>query len=354
VPIGQDYSTFCVLPFYGREYPGDVACCLLDKTADIADIKSDMLAGIRPNACTKCWTLEDAGIKSDRQIKNETLDFYANTDLAKLFEQCQYGEYSVIHYKIDTSNTCNSTCITCGSFSSSLWGQLEQRHTGKYFKTWKIRPEKVDTWINYAQAKVMSFRGGEPLLSDTNFHILEKLIEAGNTTCCISFVTNGSVKLSSRQQDIINQFSNVNVSFSIDGVGKVFEYLRYPLVWNDILENINWCRTHGHMISASYTVSNLNVLYYTETCNWFDQEQIPYIINPVYQPAHFSVRALPEEIKNQLKLQITDSNVLDMLVTHTAQDDIDYKRFQREIQKQDTWKGIKMQAYLPELMKLLG
>jgi len=354
VPVKQNCLNFCVLPFYGREYPRDVACCLLDKTADLEQVKSEMLAGIRSNACAKCWTLEDAGIKSDRQIKNETLDFYTNTDLEKLVEQCQQGQYSVLHYKIDTSNTCNSTCITCDSKFSSLWGQLEQRHTGTHFKNWKIGPEKVDTWIDYAQAKVMSFRGGEPLLSNTNFYILEKLLEAGNTSCCISFVTNGSVKLSAKQQNIINQFSNVNVSFSIDGVGPVFEYLRYPLVWHDILENINWCRTHGHMISASYTVSNLNVLYHTETCNWFDQEKIPYIISPVYHPAHFSVRALPGEIKNQLKLQIKDSNVLDILDTHTTHDDIDYKRFQQEIQKQDMWKGIKMQDYLPELAKLLG
>jgi hypothetical protein len=43
-----------------------------------------------------------------------------------------------------------------------------------------------------------------------------------------------------------------------------------------------------------------------------------------------------------------------LLKTHTTKDESDYELFKTEIAKQDRWKGICMQEYLPEFAKLLG
>ncbi len=67
------HPSFCVLPFYGWEYPINQECCLMPRGSNIQTVQSSMLSGIRPAACSKCWALEDAGLASDRQLKNESL-----------------------------------------------------------------------------------------------------------------------------------------------------------------------------------------------------------------------------------------------------------------------------------------
>jgi hypothetical protein len=345
-PRQFDNRAFCVLPFYAREFPRGAPCCYLTEDYNLEEIKKDMLLGQRSSACQKCWNLEDAGIKSNRQLNNETLDFYFDKDLATVFELCQQGKNKILHYKIASSNTCNSLCITCSSGSSSAWGQLERRNGIIPVDNWSLELDRVSNDINFANAQSFGFLGGEPLLSATNFKILEHLVKHGNTDCFIHFQTNGSVELSQQQKDILENFTNINMSFSIDGVGPVFEYLRYPLKWNSLLANIDYCRSHGMMVSACYTVSNINLMYYEETCRWFDQNQIRYFVNLVYTPTHFRPGALPQQVKEQLpKLKQQP---------HTEQDDRDYAVFRQKISLQDQWKGIRMQDYLPELHQLLG
>ncbi len=78
----NDY--FCVLPFYGYEfYPngGGTHCCLLPKNYNIESIRKDILSGHRSDACSACWRLEDAGLLSDRKLKNSALDYYWDRDI---------------------------------------------------------------------------------------------------------------------------------------------------------------------------------------------------------------------------------------------------------------------------------
>jgi hypothetical protein len=346
-------NAFCVLPFYSIELPANTACCLLPVDVDINAVKQQMLNNQRPDACNKCWRLEDAGIKSDRIFKNETLDYYFDKDLISIFDDCTQGKNSILHYKIDTSTVCNATCITCGSQSSSAWAQLERKNLQVPIKTWHISNEQIHSQIDYQNAKSIIFRGGEPFLSSTNFYILEQLLHYGNNNCSISFVTNGSAVLSNYQKILISKFNNVNFCFSIDGVGPVFEYLRYPLKWSLLEQNIKYCREHGIDVSASYTISNVNVFYHDQTVNWFESNQINFINNPVYTPEHFQITALPEEIKKTIAGSMLDGQIRTLLQNHSPSDDANYQQFRYMITQQDSWKGIQMKDYLPELAKLL-
>jgi len=337
---------FCVLPFYGMEYPETTPCCLIKQGSDLDQIRYQMLSDHRPDACAKCWNLEDAGIISDRQLKNTAVDLYLDKDLKTLIQDCGRGNYSTVHYKIDTSNTCNATCATCNSNSSTAWAALEKKNHQQPKTSWKILPAQTHNWINFDTAVSVSFRGGEPLLSKTNFYILEQLLEHNNSDCFVSFVTNGSVELSDYQKHLLSGFKNMNFCFSIDGVGPVFEYTRYPLKWDQLLKNIEYCKNNNIMASVSYTVSNLNVFYHGQTVKWFEDHGMNYLINPVYQPAHFQPRALPQE----LKIAIAEKNpdIADLLNQHSAQDQQNYQLYQAEIDKQDQWKNIRMSDFLPE------
>jgi hypothetical protein len=346
-------KSFCVLPFYGKEYPSDTVCCLLPIGADLEQIKQDMLTDTRNPACSKCWKLEDAGKLSDRLIKNKTLDYYADTSLSVLYDQCVKEENKIVQYKIDTSNTCNGTCVTCGSDASTAWGQLERRNGVKSHPSWRIQSAQTHSWVDFASAKNIGFRGGEPFLSDTNFYILEQLIAHHNTDCFVGFVTNTSFDLTSRQIEILDQFPRKNFCFSIDGVGPVFEYMRYPLKWQTLLGNLEFCRKKGIDVSVSYTVSNVNLLYYDQTIAWFQEQNLPYIINLVNHPLHFSPFNWSEQFLPAVLDQIADPAMAQMIINSARPTTDLFDRFKQELSKQDQWKKIELANYLPKLADLL-
>ena len=351
-PEGFKHPTFCVLPFYAMEYPQQTPCCLMSAEESLQEVQQKMLAKQRPTSCKKCWHLEDNGLKSDRQIKNETLDHFSDIDLEQLIEQSIQGKNKTVHYKIDTSNTCNAACASCNGNASSTWNKLLKKNNFTAFKDWKILPNQTSNWIDYTNAVSLSFRGGESFLSNTNFYILEQLIAHNNTDCFVSFVTNGSFRLTKSQKAILSQFKNLNFCFSIDGIGSTFEYLRWPLKWTDIEHNISWCKTNHIDISVSYTLSNLNLLYYPQTIQWFKDNDLNYLVSPVVSPKHFCPQSLSANIKQKLSNH-PDSKHFAPWLAHSLDDDQLFDQFKLEIARQDKMKNISIRDYLPELVELL-
>jgi MoaA/NifB/PqqE/SkfB family radical SAM enzyme len=291
--------------------------------------------------------LEDQGIVSDRITKNNLIDIVLNRDLKVIENECNDGNYSLLHYKIDTNNTCNATCITCDGASSSAWIGLEKQQGRLVNKPWNLLLDQID--LDYTNARSVNFRGGEPLLSRTNFEILKKLIEYGNTDCFISFTTNGSIRLNQEQIKILKNFSRLNFCLSIDGIDKTFEYLRYPLKWNTVLENIEQYRTNNIELSASFTLSNINMLYYSETVEWFNTNKIKYLNNSIYSPDYFRPTSLPKKIKNK----ISNSYNSIFISTHNENDDLLFEKFLSKIIEQDHLKNIRMQDFVPEFYNLI-
>ena len=342
----NDY--FCVMPFFGAEYtvrPECVPCCLLDlSTQNIESVKQQMLEKKRPAACKKCWTLEDNGNESDRQLKNKAFDFYSDTDINIIEENCSKQNYSKKIIKLYTSNLCNSTCFTCIPEASSAWGALEK----KQIPLKKVSTSKLD--FNCADITMLSFVGGEPLYEKTNFEILLKLINQGNDSCFISFVTNGSVELNDQQIEVLSKFKNLNICLSIDGIESRFEYMRFPLKWDKLISNIKLFRQINSNVSASYTISNLNLFYYTETVNWFKEQAIPHNHNLVSHPIYLN----PGNLAEEQKLRILENNpthintITEFFKNGTYSTDL-YKKFIQEIQRQDQLKKININNYMPEL-----
>lgn len=336
---------FCVAPFFAAEYQTNhkTPCCLIPYGSNVAQIQHDMLSGQRADACQICWHLEDQGIVSDRQRKNRTFDFYTDRDLTLIEQDCHRGIYSEQMVKINTSTLCNSTCVTCKEFHvSSAWETLLNKNPKKI----SIKSETLSN-IDFKNLKMLSLLGGEPLYEKENFKHLITLIELGNTDCFISVVTNGSVELDQKQIDILKQFKNLNFCLSIDGIGPVFEYLRYPLKWNMLLANLELYKQIGIQVSVSYTISNLNIAYYQETVEWFDSQNLEYNHSLVNVPAHYSPNALPQSIKEQL------TDAAHLFKPHSVDDDINFIKMLDDIKLQDQLKNIDIKKYLTKFTDLI-
>jgi hypothetical protein len=348
----QNISNFCVMPFYGWEYPTNTHCCLLPNDYDLGSIQTDMLNNQRNPQCHKCWTLEDAGITSERQIKNFTLDYYTNTDILYLYDQCVAKQNTTSHYQIAASNFCNATCVTCNDKSSTAWGDLLKNTTKSTVPLKLFKEHTVQPHVDYTAARFVGFKGGESTMIRTHWNIIEQLIEHKNFDCCVSFVTNGSFTLTDRQKYLLSQFKNVNFNFSIDGVGAVFEYMRYPISWDKINDNISWARNQKFTVSSTYTISNLNIYYHNQTIKWFEDNNIRYLENVVYDPVHFAPKSLSKSIKQKIISSSESQLIQNMLNQHVDSDDVNYQECLKQIQFQDQLKNIRIQDYVPEFWAL--
>jgi len=341
----NDY--FCVLPFFGAEYTPSgfsTPCCLLPKDTDIKQLQTEMLAGQRPIACKKCWILEDQNKISDRQLKNSAFDFYKNQAIEFIEEDCRRGDYSTQIVKLYTSNLCNGTCVTCGPVASTAWATL------KNIKILSTIEQPIIDSFNYKDFTMVNFVGGEPLKEKKNFDILLKLIAVGNTACFISITTNGSVQLSTKQKNILREFKNLNICLSIDGIEKRFEYMRFPLKWDVLIENIKFFKENSIQLSVSYTISNLSIFYIEETLAWFNLQGIDHNYNLVYDPSYFSPNALPLEVKQSLG-PIARS-IID-ISRDSVEDDKNFHLCCKELRNQDHMKGIDINNYLPEFSQIM-
>lgn len=354
--FNNDY--FCVLPFFGYEYYEEnygSHCCLLPKGYDIDEIRQDILNGKRSKWCTACWNLEDKGFKSDRLVKNAAMDFYTDRDIRFIEQDVREGKYSELLVKISSSNLCNATCTTCNVSSSSAWGALARHNGGESKPYSKISTNRLDS-IDFPNLITLNLLAGEPMLEPITFDILEKLLEAGNTECFVSITTNGSIVLSKQKLDILKKFKKLNINVSVDGIGTVFEYLRYPLSWKEVVENIAVFRTIADTVSVSYTISNLNVLYHHKTIKWFEDQNLNYILNPVISPSYFRPGALVKSVKkNIFDMQGTTKDLDFFLNTkNSLQDEFDFHRMLAEVKLQDSWKEINIKDYLPEFYNLIA
>lgn len=349
---------FCVLPFFGYEYypNGGSHCCVLPKDYNIDSIRNSILAKERSPYCNACWSLEDHGLISDRKLKNSVFDFYTDKDIRYVEEDVRQGKYKTTMIKTSISNTCNSTCVTCNSGSSSAWAPLEIKLKITPNRPISMTQEQIDKMLDFKELVSLNLVGGEPLYEKLNFYILEKLLEHGNDKCFIQITTNGSVRVSNYHKDLLTKFKNVNINLSIDGVGKVFEYMRFPLKWDDLLENLVFFKMLTENVSVSYTTSNLNVLYHNETIEWFKKNNLNYHFNPVISPFHFKPSALPKAVKEEIFKKYGKTADLEFFIgpEHTAKDDEDFAKMLAVIKDQDRVKGISINDYLPEFCQLIG
>ncbi len=327
-------KNFCVLPWYSQEinfvYGEESICCWISDKISRQDLQKKFLSDEKPHECRKCWESEKSGIESRRQMENRFLDFKMDQDLDLIKTDVIEGKSLINLYQLFVGSICNGTCVTCGPSASSAWRSLKKnvfsiRHENQQIDQnfdWYLQS------INWQKAKRFNLLGGEPLLISRSFDILQKLLDVGNTNCRISFTTNGSVTLSEKQIKLIKNFTDVSCCVSIDGTGKTFEYIRYPLSWQKLLDNLSLYREIFTEVVVSFTVSNLNYHERDQIISWFKKMDLLYIENYVIEPSWFNYQVVPG---------------------HEL-----WSKFVSEIDLQDRMKGISIKDYIPYIDNLIS
>jgi hypothetical protein len=209
--------------------------------------------------CNKCNAQEQANKKSMR------LGYVEMHELESYKPGVQYLDINIDY-------TCNLACVTCGPALSTTWrNELKIKGTNVRPHIDNFIKNKIST-LDLTQLKEIRLWGGEPFLTNTHKDILQYVVERGNAhDIKLMYNTNGTQLIDDETKKLIEQFKFARISFSIDGIGEKFNYLRYRGNWQQVEQNLIWWKNnlpHNSMLALTVTASILNVLDLDQVHKW--------------------------------------------------------------------------------------
>ena len=335
------HDRFCVLPWISLEASpiGTVRpCCLADdeivddegnkfelSRANFADIQNSrymrnlrqqFLDSEQPQTCRKCWSEERAGRNSKRM---HTLDRLKHMGIDSEFTA---DAKPLMFLDLKLGNICNLKCRICGSWSSSQFAteelnqlprdQQKKSHAYTMLRAgaWPRENAKfwseIDTVVN--DIRYIEFTGGEPFMIEEHFEMLQGIVDRGIAHQVeIHYNTNGTQYPESAEA-IWQHFKTVEIAFSLDDVGKRFEYQRTNAVWADVCENLDRFRDlkeiHSNIeLQVCTTVNVFNVRYLGDIAAWLERNRESFTFvywNMMHDAWYFSIACLPDKAKQAI------------------------------------------------------
>ncbi len=327
-------KTFCIYPWihiYANPDGSVLPCCVANHHEHLGNVKDSsleeiwnndkyktlrqkMLAGESCKECQGCYQQEAQGIESVRQSKNRAykkfLHLVDNTN-----PDGSLNELTLRHFDIRWSNICNFKCLSCSSTYSSSWATEDNEQGANkpvyMFAGGTNNDDLYNQFLpHFKDIETFYFAGGEPLITDKHYSILEHLISIGRTDVKLEYNTNLSVLRYKNKHvlDLWKKFSNVHVNASIDSWGDRAEYIREGTYWNNIEDSIRRIKEqtpHVHLNTGSvisifnfYTIPDF--LDYMFDKQLFDEKTYsPYFYN-IINPACYSADILDDQMKFQI------------------------------------------------------
>ena len=332
----EDSKTFCIYPWIhlhayptGEAYPcchaemkpGIVGNCRTNTLAEIwqdqpmQKLRSDMLSETPHAACTRCYEQEESGFFSGRRSANK----HHGHHIKKLDE----NPFEMTYWDIRFSNLCNLKCRSCGHIFSSQWYQDQAKLAGGDWKekntvlNYAGRTE-TDMWsqlephLDYVEQ--IYFAGGEPLLMEEHYRILDELVRRSRFDVRLIYNTNFThTDLKGNSVfEYWKQFDSVAVGASLDAMGPRAEYIRKGTDWAVVEQNrrnmIEICPRVDFYISP--TLSIMNAMHLTQFHRaWVQQGLLrpqDLNVNILQDPVHYRIDIAPAEYKAKLTAQYYD------------------------------------------------
>ena len=273
----------------------------------IKNVRSTIAAGSIPADCRSCVNQESQGFISTRTQAIKDWSY----NISNVPENIEYLD---LRY----SNLCNFSCRTCEPLFSSSIAREQELHP-KLNNYYKKNPEFIHSNIledikpHVPSLKKLNLTGGEPLLVKENIAILEYLLERGRQDIQILVTTNASV-VNPKILKLLKRFNDVHWTVSIDGVGKVAEYIRNGTIWDTVNKNFEQILLLRQSVLVNVTVSAYSVLDLSNLCRWFkshkDQrpgQPMEIMFQVVQYPIHLQPLSLPESLIDRAKKNLDES-----------------------------------------------
>jgi len=239
-----DKTPFCTAPFTALLVDPDKGvrpCC--DFEGHLGNIRDQPLSEILsspawkkvrdqvsrdelPNGCVGCYNREKAtgwSVRQDYMLRRATKNGQWKKGLTEI--------------EVNSTNVCNLTCTHCSADFSTGWLSLLPKlqeasvphYRGLDKQILKPDPENIVRQISaldLSHMDLVRFKGGEPMLNPDVPAVLRCLRDRrvlGQMQ--VAFVSNGSV-VSEEVLDLLRGAESVSLCLSVDGTGKLQEYIR--------------------------------------------------------------------------------------------------------------------------------
>ena len=283
-------------------------------------LRQDMIAGRENSACVTCYGHEQQNIGSFRLWFNKEYGKHIDYSLANTRRDGTLDYFKMRYFDLRFNNICNFKCRTCNSSFSSQWEQEDLKRNVPWARILPRNNKKE--FLNEVLAHVPSmehayFAGGEPLITEEHYILLEEMIRLGKTDIKLKYNSNVS-NLKFKSKDIFDLWSKfkqpIEMAASIDHYGKRAEYIRNGTEWDQVeLNLIKLSQVSNVDLKLNSVVSIFNYASFAEFISYLLDKQIlsvtPKIELSTYNmvsPEHTTAQALPKYIKEESKNKILD------------------------------------------------
>ena len=358
----KDGKHFCLIPWtHLHTWPNGntYMCCgadpekpvgVLSDTTTLKDLwnseqmKTNRLKMMRNEyvpECKRCYEIEEIGGRSLRIEHNNIFSHHMSmVDTTQPDGTVDTLNMPYVDFRF--SNFCNLRCRTCGPDLSSKWASdnaiLNPSSAERYSKVIKpnISPQIFWDQIDeiFPTIERVYFAGGEPLIMEEHYRLLDMLIENGKTDVALLYNTNFT-SLKYKDKNVLEywkHFKDVVVCASLDSWGPRAEYMRKDLKWDVVEQNFREVQTKCPHVSLDIglTLSIFNFATLVEYYEYMTENNFishgGLNINILTNPIWYKPSCVPLEYR--LEIASKYKALLDKLISENLCDDY----------KQDRWR----------------
>lgn len=319
----------------------------------LKDVRASMIAGERHEVCQRCNKEDDVGQQSRRRLDirrfYDTFNYEDSLKVTSIDGSIDIDNTPLYEADIRFSNLCNLVCRMCNPTESTLWYKEHHNLVAPKFKSGDYRvkltqtgskisagggtvinsigeEQKPDNWNPFnwydntdlwkdfkthaPNIRLIHISGGEPLINKKQFELLENLIDQGLSQNIVLDYNTNWTNIPQKLFQYWEHFKRIDIGGSVDGIGKLDEYIRYPSKWPDIEKNIiKLDRASPDNVNPwlTFTFQIVNIFEPIEIIKWNIKNKwgklnrlakTPWFTqHPVHNPKYYCVTSLPKKAK---------------------------------------------------------
>lgn len=332
-------KNFCILPWShlyfftdGNAYPcpklaGDKNFILGKNNDSISSLwNSDVLKSMRVKMMqnkpiSECDLHCNNNLSScKKHIGLDLIDF-VKSNIIKTLADGTAQKITLIGANVIDSNLCNYKCVYC-----------HKNYSSRHFDGTVLKGANNETEfysLHFNNLKEIWLAGGEPVLHDMSFKILNRLLEEKRTDIRLRVITNLS-HITYKDQDfykLLANFKNAIVFGSWDMDGQIGEYIREGSDSTKIKDTIRYINSLNIKFYLQPVLSIFNIMYMHEFhLRLFNEglvkkDNIRYY--PLTEPDYYRISILPDEVKLNITKDLfsyinwlNKENILDYYANH--------------------------------------
>lgn len=242
---------------------------------------SDWMANIRRTIDQGQWPMECFRCQRSEKTKGESIRTNS-INRHKMLHPIM-SDYLIVGGVLD--NVCNSACQSCNAGLSTKIGSLESKDYP--------RVDNYNVFKKLPHERIIEFdvNGGEPTASKNYKKILKALPQ---NVKIVRMNTNGS-RMIPELEEVLKRRIMVIVTLSLDGIGDVHDYVRWPIKWKNYEKTVSAyqeLQKKYKLLQLDFwtTVSCLNINILPDIINYAKDIKIPHDWAFLEQPSVLNVK----------------------------------------------------------------